>query len=78
MFDRVAGRYDALNSVMTAGLHHGWRQRAAAKAELAAGDSALDICCGTGDFALELAQHVTSRRPRRRLRLLRADARPRA
>jgi demethylmenaquinone methyltransferase / 2-methoxy-6-polyprenyl-1,4-benzoquinol methylase len=59
MFDRVAGRYDALNSVMTAGLHHGWRQRAAAKAELSAGDSALDICCGTGDFALELAQRVT-------------------
>jgi len=59
MFDRVAGRYDALNSVMTAGLHHGWRQRAAARAELSAGDAALDICCGTGDFTLELAQLVT-------------------
>jgi demethylmenaquinone methyltransferase / 2-methoxy-6-polyprenyl-1,4-benzoquinol methylase len=59
MFDRVAGRYDALNSVMTAGLHHGWRQRAAAKAELGPGDAALDVCCGTGDFALELAQIVT-------------------
>ena len=59
MFDRVAGRYDALNSVMTAGLHHGWRQRAAAKTGLGPGDSALDICCGTGDFALELADRVT-------------------
>jgi len=59
MFDRVASNYDALNSVMTAGLHHGWRQRAAAKAELSPGDAALDICCGTGDFALELAQLVT-------------------
>jgi demethylmenaquinone methyltransferase/2-methoxy-6-polyprenyl-1,4-benzoquinol methylase len=59
MFDRVASRYDALNSVMTAGLHHGWRQRAAEKAELSAGDSALDICCGTGDFALELAERVS-------------------
>lgn len=58
MFDRVAGRYDALNSVMTAGLHHRWRERAAAKAELAPGDAALDICCGTGDLALELAAHV--------------------
>ena len=29
MFDRVAGHYDALNSVMTAGLHHRWRERAA-------------------------------------------------
>jgi demethylmenaquinone methyltransferase/2-methoxy-6-polyprenyl-1,4-benzoquinol methylase len=58
MFDRVAGRYDALNSVMTAGLHHRWRQRAADRAELHAGDSALDVCCGTGDLALELARRV--------------------
>jgi demethylmenaquinone methyltransferase/2-methoxy-6-polyprenyl-1,4-benzoquinol methylase len=58
MFDRVAGRYDVLNSVMTAGLHHRWRQRAAARAELSPGDSALDVCCGTGDLALELSRHV--------------------
>jgi demethylmenaquinone methyltransferase/2-methoxy-6-polyprenyl-1,4-benzoquinol methylase len=58
MFDRVAGRYDALNSVMTVGLHHRWRERAAARAELGAGDSALDVCCGTGDLALELARQV--------------------
>ncbi|HET9676328.1 MAG TPA: bifunctional demethylmenaquinone methyltransferase/2-methoxy-6-polyprenyl-1,4-benzoquinol methylase UbiE [Solirubrobacterales bacterium] len=59
MFDRVAGRYDALNSLMTAGLHHRWRERAAARAELKPGDSALDVCCGTGDLALELARRVT-------------------
>jgi demethylmenaquinone methyltransferase/2-methoxy-6-polyprenyl-1,4-benzoquinol methylase len=58
MFDRVAGHYDALNSVMTAGLHHNWRQRAAERAELRPGNSALDVCCGTGDLALELAGHV--------------------
>ena len=59
MFDRVAGRYDALNSVMTAGLHHRWRERAAERTELGAGDAALDVCCGTGDLALELAKRVT-------------------
>ncbi|HEV2790348.1 MAG TPA: bifunctional demethylmenaquinone methyltransferase/2-methoxy-6-polyprenyl-1,4-benzoquinol methylase UbiE [Solirubrobacterales bacterium] len=59
MFDRVAGRYDALNSLMTAGLHHRWRERAAAQTELGPGDSALDVCCGTGDLALELAKLVT-------------------
>jgi demethylmenaquinone methyltransferase/2-methoxy-6-polyprenyl-1,4-benzoquinol methylase len=58
MFDRVAARYDLLNSLMTAGLHHDWRQRAADRAELALGDSALDVCCGTGDLALELSGRV--------------------
>jgi demethylmenaquinone methyltransferase / 2-methoxy-6-polyprenyl-1,4-benzoquinol methylase len=59
MFDRVATRYDALNSVMTAGLHHRWRERAAEQTELHPGDTALDVCCGTGDLALELAKRVT-------------------
>jgi demethylmenaquinone methyltransferase/2-methoxy-6-polyprenyl-1,4-benzoquinol methylase len=58
MFDRVAGRYDALNSLMTAGLHHRWRERAATQAGLGSGDFALDVCCGTGDLALELAKRV--------------------
>jgi demethylmenaquinone methyltransferase/2-methoxy-6-polyprenyl-1,4-benzoquinol methylase len=58
MFDRVASNYDALNSVMTAGLHHRWRERAAGRAELKPGDSALDVCCGTGDLALELSSRV--------------------
>jgi demethylmenaquinone methyltransferase / 2-methoxy-6-polyprenyl-1,4-benzoquinol methylase len=58
MFDRIAGRYDLLNSLMTAGLHHRWRQRAAERTELRPGDAALDVCCGTGDLALELATRV--------------------
>lgn len=59
MFDRIAGRYDLLNSLMTAGLHHRWRQRAADRTELRPGDAALDVCCGTGDLALELAGRVS-------------------
>jgi demethylmenaquinone methyltransferase/2-methoxy-6-polyprenyl-1,4-benzoquinol methylase len=58
MFDRIAGVYDLLNSAMTAGLHHRWRERAADRAELAPGDTALDACCGTGDLALALARHT--------------------
>jgi demethylmenaquinone methyltransferase/2-methoxy-6-polyprenyl-1,4-benzoquinol methylase len=58
MFDRIAGVYDVMNSVMTAGLHHHWRQRAADLAELRPGDRALDVASGTGDLAIELARRV--------------------
>ena len=58
MFDRIAGVYDLINTVMTAGLHHSWRTRAADRAELSDGEAALDLCCGTGDLALELRERV--------------------
>jgi demethylmenaquinone methyltransferase / 2-methoxy-6-polyprenyl-1,4-benzoquinol methylase len=60
MFDRIAGRYDLMNSVMSAGLHHRWRSRAADLAAIVPGDRALDVCCGTGDLALELKRRVGS------------------
>jgi demethylmenaquinone methyltransferase/2-methoxy-6-polyprenyl-1,4-benzoquinol methylase len=58
MFDRIAGPYDVMNSVMTAGLHHRWRRRAADLAALGPGDRALDVATGTGDLAIELARRV--------------------
>src|ERR1700761_9837600 len=58
MFDRIAGVYDRMNSVMTAGLHHHWRRRAADLAGLGPGQRALDVATGTGDLALELARRV--------------------
>jgi demethylmenaquinone methyltransferase/2-methoxy-6-polyprenyl-1,4-benzoquinol methylase len=58
MFDRIAGRYDLLNSLMTAGLHHSWRRRAVDRAEVSAGAAVLDVCCGTGDLSFELAERV--------------------
>ncbi|MGZ4326350.1 MAG: ubiquinone/menaquinone biosynthesis methyltransferase, partial [Solirubrobacteraceae bacterium] len=58
MFDRIAGLYDRMNTVMTAGLHHQWRRRAADMAALSPGGRALDVATGTGDLALELAERV--------------------
>jgi demethylmenaquinone methyltransferase/2-methoxy-6-polyprenyl-1,4-benzoquinol methylase len=58
MFDRIAGVYDLMNRVMTAGLDSRWRARTVERAELRPGDSALDVCCGTGDLAFELARAV--------------------
>ena len=56
MFDRIAGVYDVMNSVMTAGLHHRWRERAADLARVGPGKTALDVATGTGDLAIALAQ----------------------
>jgi demethylmenaquinone methyltransferase/2-methoxy-6-polyprenyl-1,4-benzoquinol methylase len=58
MFDRIAGIYDRLNSVMTAGLHHQWRRRAADFAAVGVGDRVLDVATGTGDLAVELLHRV--------------------
>jgi demethylmenaquinone methyltransferase/2-methoxy-6-polyprenyl-1,4-benzoquinol methylase len=58
MFDRIARVYDLINSVMTAGLHHQWRRRAADLASIGPGDRVLDVATGTGDLAIELASRV--------------------
>ena len=58
MFDRIARVYDLMNSLMTAGLHHRWRERAADLAAVGRGDRALDVASGTGDLAIELAERV--------------------
>ena len=58
MFDRISGVYDRMNRVMTAGLDRTWRRRAADRAEVGPGDRALDLCCGTGDLSIELADRV--------------------
>jgi demethylmenaquinone methyltransferase/2-methoxy-6-polyprenyl-1,4-benzoquinol methylase len=59
MFDRIAGVYDPLNTAMTAGLHHRWRERAADLAHVGPGSRVLDVATGTGDLAIELARRVS-------------------
>ncbi len=58
MFDRIAGVYDLMNGVMTAGLHHQWRRRAADLAAVGPEARVLDVATGTGDLALEMARRV--------------------
>lgn len=58
MFDRIAGVYDRLNSLMTAGLHHAWRRRAVQLAGVGPGSRVLDVATGTGDLAFALAQAI--------------------
>ena len=55
MFSRISRRYDRLNTIMTAGRHYAWRRLAARMSVGELTGTALDVACGTGDFAIELA-----------------------
>jgi demethylmenaquinone methyltransferase/2-methoxy-6-polyprenyl-1,4-benzoquinol methylase len=56
MFDRIASVYDLMNSVMTAGMHQRWRERAVDLAQVRPGSRALDVATGTGDLAVALRE----------------------
>jgi demethylmenaquinone methyltransferase/2-methoxy-6-polyprenyl-1,4-benzoquinol methylase len=55
MFDRIARRYDLVNTVLSLGSDRGWRRRAVRETGVGEGGAALDIACGSGKIALELA-----------------------
>jgi demethylmenaquinone methyltransferase/2-methoxy-6-polyprenyl-1,4-benzoquinol methylase len=56
MFDRIARRYDLVNTVLSAGIDAGWRRRAARETAIARGGSALDVACGSGKLTAQLAR----------------------
>lgn len=60
LFATVAPKYDLLNSVISVGRHKSWRRIAVKMAALNTGNSAIDVACGTGDFAFELSKAVGS------------------
>ena len=85
MFDRISGRYDLVNRVMTFGLDQRWRRRTVAALGLEPRSLVLDLACGTGDLctalttagmrtvgmdlSLGMLQHATTSAP-----LVQADA----
>ncbi len=56
MFDRIARRYDLVNTVLSLGTDGGWRRRAAIETGLTRGGSALDVACGSGKLTAHLAR----------------------
>lgn len=56
MFDRIARRYDLVNTVLSGGTDAGWRRRAARNTGLGRGGSALDVACGSGKLTAELVR----------------------
>lgn len=61
VFDSVAGNYDLMNDLMSAGTHRLWKRFTLALANLHPGQRALDVAGGTGDLALGLARQVGER-----------------
>ena len=61
MFDRITPAYDRMNRLMSLGMDGSWRSLAVRASGVAPGDAALDVCCGTGDLAIELLDAVSTR-----------------
>jgi len=59
MFDGIARHYDLLNTLLSAGRDAAWRRRAVHEASLRPGDTALDVCCGTGALSRGLLAAVS-------------------
>lgn len=55
-FNSIAKRYDLMNTLMSFGLDKGWRRRAVITVEAKPGMHILDVCCGTGQLSIELAE----------------------
>ena len=55
LFAALAPRYDLINDLQSLGLHRTWKRRLVRLAKVQPGETALDLCCGTGDVAFTLA-----------------------
>ena len=58
LFDRTAGTYDLLNDALSLTLHRLWKRQAVALLQPRPGERIVDLCCGTADLALLLAERV--------------------
>jgi demethylmenaquinone methyltransferase / 2-methoxy-6-polyprenyl-1,4-benzoquinol methylase len=56
MFDNIANRYDLLNSILSLGIHKGWRKKCVNLLREKKPLHILDVATGTGDFAIECSK----------------------
>jgi len=56
MFTDIPPHYDLINHLITLGLDKGWRKQAALTCIKSKPNRILDLCCGTGDLALNIAK----------------------
>jgi demethylmenaquinone methyltransferase/2-methoxy-6-polyprenyl-1,4-benzoquinol methylase len=65
VFERVAGRYDLMNDLMSLGAHRLWKDAAAARLNPQPGETIIDCAGGTGDIARRIARLARAARDRR-------------
>ena len=58
VFENIHDNYDKMNSIISFKQHLKWRKETMKKMDVKKGDTALDVCCGTGDWAIALADSV--------------------
>ena len=58
VFDSVAGNYDLMNDLMSAGIHRVWKRHTVSVAAVRPGQRILDLAGGTGDLALAFSRRV--------------------
>ncbi|AQQ53630.1 demethylmenaquinone methyltransferase [Planococcus lenghuensis] len=56
VFEKISGNYDQMNSVISFQQHVRWRKDAMEKMQVPEGAAALDVCCGTADWTIALAE----------------------
>ncbi len=65
VFDRVAGRYDLMNDLMSGGVHRLWKDAVAARLNPQPGETIIDCAGGTGDMARRFAKMAHGAQQRR-------------
>ena len=58
IFNRIAPIYDRMNDEFSWGQHRIWKKMAVGWSRAQPGQTGLDLCCGSGDLALLLAQRL--------------------
>ncbi|MGD6856938.1 demethylmenaquinone methyltransferase [Bacillus infantis] len=58
VFEKIYGNYDQMNSVISFQQHKRWRKDTMKKMNVQKGQKALDLCCGTADWTIALAEAV--------------------
>jgi demethylmenaquinone methyltransferase/2-methoxy-6-polyprenyl-1,4-benzoquinol methylase len=56
VFESIAPKYDLMNSILSFRRHKAWRKFTMKKMNVKPGETAIDLCCGTCDWTISLAQ----------------------